>query len=205
MKKLIFSFALCLLLSSAATAQVTFGLKAGGMLSNTALVEPDSLSGSGDAKISYLLGGFMNVPINDKFSIQPELLYANKGGKDFYQHYINLPVMLQYNLTDKFKLEAGPEISYLLASYSQWYDLNGNRSNRYRQHFTKDFDISINVGVSYALLDRLNIGLRYNMGIVDTYAPEKARFGFGSTIERPEYNIKNRTLQLSVGWKLGKK
>lgn len=198
MKKLIFSFALLVLLSSTAMAQVKIGLKAGVMLSGTALIEPDTLENLSDTKVSYLLGGFMTIPINSKFSIQPELLYANKGSENFYNHYVNLPIMLQYELIDRLSIEAGPEIGYLLASYS------GSSFGNTRRHDFEDFDISINVGVSYALLDRLNIGLRYNMGISDAYAPEQARFGFGSPIGRPEYNIQNRTLQLSIGWKLGK-
>lgn len=198
MKKLIFSFALIALLSSAATAQVKFGLKAGAMLSNTTVIDADSLPGT-DAKVSYLLGGFMNIPINSKFSVQPELLYANKGGGNIYRHYITLPVMLQYKVIDKLKVEVGPEIGYLLGAYS------GSSFGNVRSSDTKDLDIGINVGVSYDVLDRLSVGLRYNMGIIDTHKFQTSRFGFGSDPENlPNYNVQNRTLQLSVGWKLGK-
>lgn len=194
MKKLIFSFALLVFLSSAATAQVQFGLKAGAMWSNTTVIDADSLSGT-DAKVSYLLGGFLNIPINSKFSVQPELLYANKGNENFNRHYINLPIMLQYNVIDRLKIEVGPEIGYLL----------GSSSGNTRSYDTKDLDIGINLGVSYDILDKLNIGLRYNMGIIDTHEFQTSRFGFGSDPENlPNYNVQNRTLQLSVGWKLGR-
>lgn len=117
MKQITLTFAFLMLLFTAAQAQVEFGVKAGGMLSQTSVLDPDSLSGMTDAKISYLLGGFVNIPISASFSVQPELLYANKGHKNFYQHYLNLPIMLQYHLTDRLKLEAGPEVGYLLATY----------------------------------------------------------------------------------------
>jgi len=194
MKKLIFSLVLLTLLSSAAMAQVEFGLKAGAMLSNTKVIDADSLPGT-DAKVSFLMGGFLNIPINDKFGVRPELLYANKGNENYNRHYINLPIMLQYNLIDKLKIEVGPDIGYLL----------GPSSGNTRSNDTKDLDIGINLGVSYDILDKLNIGLRYNMGIIDTHEFQTSRFGFGSDPENlPKYNVQNRTLQLSVGWKLGK-
>ncbi|MEK6481780.1 porin family protein [Catalinimonas sp. 4WD22] len=204
MKKLIFSFALLVFLSSAATAQVKFGLKAGAMWSNIATIAPDSLSGLGPEKLSYLVGGFMNIPINAKFSVQPELLYANKGWKNFYRHYINLPLMLQYKITDRLKIEAGPEVGYLLGATSG--SMFSNFYNR-THNYTSDFDLAINIGASYDLTDRLNIGLRYNHGVLDSYKFETSRFSFSDTNLADffsDYNIQNRTLQLSVGWKLGK-
>ncbi len=198
MKKLLFSLSLCMLLSATAMAQIRVGLKAGAMLSNTVVIDADSLPGS-DAKISYLVGGFLNIPINSKFSVQPELLYANKGGKDYNRHYINLPIMLQYKLIDKLKVEVGPELGYLFRSYSE-FSFDNNRS-----FDNKDLDVGINFGVSYDVLEKLNIGLRYNMGIIDTHDFNQARFGLGSSdYIYPDFNVQNRTLQLSVGWKLGK-
>ncbi|MEK6481781.1 porin family protein [Catalinimonas sp. 4WD22] len=195
MKKLIFSFVLLVFLSSAAMAQVQFGLKAGAMWSNTVLVEPDSLSGSYDAKISYLLGGFMTIPISSKFNVQPEVFYASKGDQYTNRHYINLPVMLQYQVINKLKVEVGPEIGYMLAAYSKFPG-----SEARSRWDIEDFDIGINVGASYAILDRWIIGLRYNMGIYNTHGYRSFVAGSGL----PDYNIQNRTLQLSVGWKLGK-
>lgn len=197
MKKLI--FALCLFCSTAAMAQIEVGLKGGAMLTNTEVVNTDTLPGT-DPRLSFLLGGYMNIPLSSRFSMQPELLYANKGGKNLYRHYINLPLMLQYKVTDRFKVEAGPEIGYLLGTSSRFVFGSSIRS----YETINEFDLGINIGANYTLTDRLNIGLRYNYGIYDTYEPPQ-RFSFGSNIsELPDYNVQNRSLQLSVGWKLGR-
>lgn len=200
MKKLIFSFALLTLLSSTALAQSSFGLKAGGMLANKT---GTSLSlNLESAKFSYLAGVFYGFPVSEKFGLQIELLYTNKGQgeagmqtrEDF--HYLNLPIMLQYSITERFRVELGPEVSYLL-SQKQWFTF-GTQSP---SPFTKNFDAALNLGTNYTFLERLVLGLRYNLGVYDiTKAPGEIFPNDPSE----DFKTINRTLQLSVGWKLGK-
>lgn len=60
-------------------------------------------------------------------------------------------------------------------------------------------DIGLNAGLSYYFLDRLNVGLRYNLGVYDIFRPDFIS-GFGSpTID--DFDLKNHTLQLSVGYR----
>jgi hypothetical protein len=72
--------------------------------------------------LSFHAGGFVNVPISDKFSIQPELLYSAQGenGKSIdvtlQNDYINLPVMDKFYVSNNFTIEAGPQIGLLLSA-----------------------------------------------------------------------------------------
>jgi len=123
MKKQLLS--ICIVLGTMAFAQFSdgprFGLKAGGNLS--------SFTGSDSkSKIGFYAGAFVNVPLSEAFSIQPEVVYSQQGAKAKDQYYfgaiavtdmkqtlgyINVPVMVQYNATPKFYLEVGPEFGFL--------------------------------------------------------------------------------------------
>ncbi|WP_294286178.1 porin family protein [uncultured Chryseobacterium sp.] len=86
-------------------------------------------------KIGFNAGVFVNVPLTEKFALQPEVLYNQMGAKSVISdnevtsgtttvrtrqdysttlNYISVPVMLQMKPTDNFYVEAGPEVSYFV-------------------------------------------------------------------------------------------
>ena len=123
MKKLFLGAAVAM--SSLAFAQ-QFGVK-GGM--NVSSLSKDSSLSDQKSKIGFNAGVFVDVPLGSQFTLQPELLYTQYGAKSDYNQnvvtqngienqrfssathldYIALPVMVQYNATPNFYLEAGPE------------------------------------------------------------------------------------------------
>lgn len=186
------------LISTTAFPQASFGIKAGPMLSNTATADYDSLSFENpNYKVSYLIGAFATLNISNKLSLQTELLYANKGPGTYDRrlprtsglHYLSLPIMLQFEAFDNFKIGFGPEISYLLYAEEQ---------------IINDYDIAINLGANYTLSDRWLIDFRYNLGLYDI-----ANFNLNGlfdpvTMEMVEIDPRtmNRTFQLTLGYKL---
>ncbi|MFP4342895.1 MAG: hypothetical protein ACLFQO_20815, partial [Cyclobacteriaceae bacterium] len=76
MKNLLLSLTL-LLFSATAFAQVSFGIKAGGMLATRVTNTIDH--NLEIAKLSYVGGAFYSFPIHEQFGLQVELLYANKA------------------------------------------------------------------------------------------------------------------------------
>lgn len=201
MKKVILSLTL-LLFSVTAFSQASFGLKVGGMVA--------SRIGSGldynlkIAKVSYLAGAFYGVFLTEQLGLQLELLYANKGRGEARQlliredlHYLNLPIMLQYVIDQRFGVEFGPEIGYLIGQ-KQIFTFGTQPPSP----FLRDLDIAINLGVNYELTEKIFLSLRYNFGIYDTSKP----FHEVVTSAEPEEDIftGNRTLQLSLGYRLGK-
>lgn len=120
MKKLLLGAALAV---SSLTFAQQFGVKAGVNVSNIS----DDNDVQTNSKTGYYAGVFMNAPIAEDFSIQPEVLYNSLGTKYDYGNasstltldYITVPVMFQYNVVPQFYLEAGPEFGFLVNAKSK--------------------------------------------------------------------------------------
>lgn len=203
----IFLISLLALNSFPLLAQVKLGVKAGGMLTDIA-IEGIGLGYSGDGaktKLSYLAGAVLALPIHDRLSLQVELLYSNKGiladlpdasglgnvSDNF--HYLSLPLLLRYHLTNRLGIGVGPEVGYLLGAY-QRSDAFGSNS---RRRYYEPIDVAINLDLQYDLLKKLTLGLRYNMGIYDvTKRSEGVIAGGGLFVE--DSDLYNRSLQLAL-------
>lgn len=121
--------------SSAQAQDVRLGLRAGANYSN--LAGNINNQSTYNNKFGFLGGVMLNVPVaaDGFFSIQPEVLYSQKGfenkpveytsifgtqkreGQVNY-NYLDVPVLLKIK-TSGFVLEAGPQYSYLLAANDQ--------------------------------------------------------------------------------------
>ncbi len=130
MKKLVLTLAVA---ASSLTFAQQFGVKAG---MNVSSLSEDATLSDQKSKIGFNAGVFMNAPISENFSIQPEVLYSQYGSKvdgtstsnvggvtttttSSYSRnldYVAVPVMLQYKLVPSFYLEAGPEFGFLLSA-----------------------------------------------------------------------------------------
>ncbi len=147
-----------------ANAQETkFGLKAGLNISNW----------GGDAegtssKTDVQAGAFVEIKTSDKMAIQPELVYSSLGTKvDFdgttvtiSTNYLVIPVMLKYFAAEKFTLEAGPQIGFLLSAKAK---ANGNSGDIKSEFNSTDF--GINLGAGYDISEKVNLSLRYTAGL----------------------------------------
>jgi hypothetical protein len=198
MKNLLLTLAFLFTLCSTVFAQIEFGIKAGPMLSNVITQDYDTISFTRpNQRISSVAGFFATIGLSDNLTLQPELLYANKGigpfdrrfGRTEGLHYLNIPVMFQYNLWRGLNLGLGPELGILL-----------NRDLT----LVNDFDLGLNVGASYALTDRWLIDIRYNRGLVDNSNAQVVTAIDPVTTEFTTINPKstNRSLQLTVGYRL---
>ncbi len=115
--------------SSARAGKTTFGIKAGLNLSNAAEV-PDYWEDSLEWKTGLTAGAFLNYALNDNFSLQPELLFTQKGfGGSLIDEvvelavsldYFELPILAKYTFsagnTVRPALYAGPSFAYCSAS-----------------------------------------------------------------------------------------
>ena len=214
MKKLTLFILLSLIVCTGLLAQISAGLKVGGALSNQTdggvLLPTDE-----GLKPTYLGGFFVTVPLSENFSLQPELLYVNKGFQTtstgpttprYNLHYLSVPIMLRYHVLDKLTVELGPEVSYLLDATTN-RNFNNSFSNtpstidRLLSSY-KDLDLALNVGVGYLLSDKWALNLRYNMGLYDVsedFLISIRDQEESVLISGPTYN---RSLQFSVGRRL---
>ena len=199
MKKLILSLGLLTSISVAAQAQtgVRFGLKAGASLTNVT-------SSSQDNKFGFNGGGIVNFGIDDMFSIQPEVLYSNKGykikggtnGLRVALNYIDVPVLVKLatGSTGLF-FELGPQVGFRLAA-----DLKDNDNSASFKDYTKSVDFGYAAGLGFQVASGPMVGLRYNGGFT--------KIGKDGNVNGAQVTAsdgKNSAFQLYVGFLFGGK
>jgi long-subunit fatty acid transport protein len=179
MKKIILSAVAVLAFGFTNAQDVKFGAKAGLNISNIT-GDTDELGYS--SKTGLFFGGFAEVKISDKFSFQPELLFSNLGVKseevdilDDYKYeskivlnYLNVPLMAKFYVADKFSLEAGPQLGFLLSSkakYTETFDGDTESGSEDIKDTFNGFDFGFNFGTSYDFTNNISAGVRYSVGL----------------------------------------
>ncbi len=206
MKKLFLTAAAVFALTAVNAQDITFGAKVGVNLANADAGDFDT-----DAVTSFHIGVTAELPISDKFSVQPELLYSIQGAsltetitEDKYEYlyklnFINLPIMAKYYVTQGLSLEAGPQIGFLVKAevetdFTDSDDSSNNVSiTTDSKDYYKSIDFGFNIGAGYKLESGLNFTLRYNLGLSNLSDTDHEDVSDDS-------EWKNRVLQLSVGY-----
>lgn len=216
MKKYFYTLLLSTL-SIAAVAQTplsikNYGVKAGINLSNNSYeLSRGEYVSDNRARIAYHAGVFVQLGITEKIAVQPELLYSAQGNRwtDTENsrnavtaiNYLNLPVMVQYEVTDRLLLEAGPQVGYLLSAKYKWEDtaefvLNsdfvnlivpagggggneltvggGSRESNDVKPYFNDIDLALGIGASYRVNGRLRACIRYTHGLMNVDNNERS-------------------------------
>ena len=178
------------------------GLKAGLNLANLYV---DDVKDE-NFKAGFSGGLFAKLPVARGFSIQPELLYSNKGAKLTYDagifgegeyrfnlHYIELPVLAVINVAKNFNIHAGPYVSYLAGAnvtridddndVNDITDLKADNFNRI------DYGLAGGLGLDF---QNLTIGARYNYGLNE--------IGESGLSGRATKNSKNSVINVYLGF-----
>jgi hypothetical protein len=170
-----------IVLATFSYAQVTFGLKGGLIITdvyrfpktddwfgNTAFTKRNP-NKEVKPKAAYNLGALVNVRIHEGIFGQIELLYSDNGYKyksternvsadhDVHLHYVNLPVLLQFAVKPKLKIEYGVEPGYLIATAVSY-----GRGQKQVDITKKRVYLGNFIGLSYHLLDYFEITTRYS-------------------------------------------
>ena len=168
-----------------------FGVK-GGLNTASEMASDGDNSSQTDARIGIHLGFFMELPLSAKIDFQPELVYSMQGGSVKYGgytitdkiDYINLPLMFKFYVwKQRLSIDAGPQLGYMISAKVS----AGGESESIYDDLNK-FDISLALGLSYKLTDRIDLGLR---GVV----------GFTNLYEGDDYDYTNSVGQLSVAFR----
>lgn len=202
MKKITLSIVAVLAFGFANAQEVKFGVKGGINLSTlTGDIEDAS------SKVGFQVGGFAEIKLSDKFSVQPELLYSTQGAKEktnvfdvdamevvsadltYKLAYINVPVMAKYYVAEKFSLEAGPQIGFLVSAKGKVS--GGDSSEEDIKDAFKSIDFGVNFGAGYDFTENLSVGVRYNLGLSNILENEAG----------DNFKNKNSVFSLSVGYK----
>jgi hypothetical protein len=139
-------------------------------------------------RTSIHAGLVAEIIINDKFSIQPELLYSGQGasvtsdgGGRIKLDYITLPVLAKFPIAKNLSLEAGPQVGFLVSGKYKTNDSNDKIED------TKTIDFGLNAGLGYELNNGVFFQARYNLGLTDV--------GFAGDNNRAS----NAVIQFSIG------
>ena len=159
MKKIIILGAALLFAGFAQAQTPTFGIKAGLNIAKFA-GDPDPNS---EFNTGLAAGVYTNVPLSSGFSFEPSLEYSQKGAEFTTAlnnelktkiTYLDLPIMFKYNVTPKFGLLAGPQVSFFLSQESKF--VSGKSSTTFEGN-NDSYRKSLAGG---------KLGLSYNFGAV---------------------------------------
>ena len=166
-----------------AIAQKTrFGLKGGLNIANIDLTTNSTAPITFNSKATFNAGFIVEINVAPKLYIQPEVIYSSQGATFNYNvsngnqsifttnkinfGYINIPVIVKYDVAQNIFLEFGPQIGFLLNAE---LETSGN-GRTVTQSFTqnvRDYDFGLNIGVGFNATKDLSISGRYYFGLTN--------------------------------------
>jgi hypothetical protein len=206
MKKVLVLVLGILIISSVASAQVRFGVKAGANLSNFSTKSSfiDQVKGATNYQFGVL---FQAKALG--LAIQPEVLYSVKGGDfnnsilsglfsgtdtKFRSQNIEIPVNIQYGMDAglaRVYLQAGPYVSFLTGA------LINNSADEYEN--VKDnvstVDFGLGAGVGLEVLG-IQLAVKYDWGLAKL---GKEMMVLNNNIN-PFNELQNKNLSISIGY-----
>ena len=194
MKKIVLSLGLLLGIAGVAQAQETrFGAKIGLGLA--------TITGSDIKEVKNLVvfnGGVMaDISFSDLISFHPELLYSQRGAKSDGTYtgvtytgttrlgYIDVPLLLRIKASGLF-FEAGPQLGILLSQNTEATVAYSGRSTTSSSSSTeglRKLDFGYVVGVGFQLPEGLELGIRYNGGLLDLNDPSDSPKQYNSVFQ----------------------
>jgi hypothetical protein len=181
-------FLLLIVITHCLCAQIQLGVKGGLNVSDVVInnsYDPD-VEPVFQMKPGFHAGLFLIADGDEKFGFGAELLYSSKGVRAFNiinLHYVTIPILLRYHFHEKFVVEIGPEVGYLVSANSKYGNVNSTWDNK--------LDIGLDGGIHYKL-GKIFCGVRFNAG-------------FSSVIRNPSgaangdrIRYQNRAAQLSI-------
>jgi hypothetical protein len=143
---------------------------------NTSQISGDNLGGFN--RLSPNAGIFVKREVNEKLDWRLEMSYIGKGSRnapgpddpatDYYLlriHYIEVPLMLSYQVKPKWRLEAGPSIGVYVGHFEE--DINGEYVGilSSRENF-KRLDVSGNLGIIWEFSEKWKLNVRGSNSIL---------------------------------------
>lgn len=139
-----------------------FGVKGGLNIASTS----NTIEGETGTRLAPNAGLLAHIHLSPAVSLQPELMYSGQGGEvagvDLLLHYINVPVLVQYNFNNGFRLQTGPQVGFLVGVNDK---IDGNETNIFTSDDFKSTDIAWSFGLGYLSKSGLGIDGRYNLGL----------------------------------------
>ena len=184
--------------------RLALGLKGGVNFSN--IIRTGDNDFDTDYTTGFNAGIFVNIPLLDRLSIEPELLFSQKGyetadnglfaDRTFKQttNWIEVPLKLKVLITPTFNMVLGPQFSFLTKTTNEF---DGDFAQVEQTEYEDDADkfkkniLGGTIGFGVDLTDHLSINGRY--------AIDFQRNNEDGSSDIPEF--KNQSWMLSLGIK----
>ena len=214
MKKIILAACIIFAAQVASAQKINWSVKAGvGASTFTGDVD------NADPLLGYQGGVEAEIKFNQKFAIQPEVLFSAEGGKTSFHYedatgelntnetvrlnYINVPVLAKYSFSKRFSVEAGPQFGFVVSAKSKYdvkSDIDGILIDESGTQDIKEnvntFNFGAALGATYFVSERLFLQARAYQGLTKiNKESDEELSGFANR------KISNAGVQLSVGYK----
>ena len=172
-----------------------YGIKVGTNISNIISTPNEGVKNIETSSQIGIAGGFyMEIALNDKWYINPELIYSQKDASFTYEYthnydpnqndvhntshdlklaYVELNPTISFKATDKLALNFGPSVSFLVSpDYTILADKGGRDQEALHPEllegtYTEEtIDVGINLGISYYVTENFLINSRVNTSLM---------------------------------------
>jgi hypothetical protein len=196
MRKILLTVSACICINLLAKAQFVITPKLGATVSTMSLSNNNSFGGDVKSKVGLALGAAFELPLTDVLSIQPELLFAQKGWREtsgsqelrFGLNYLEIPVLAKYRFGEADELHffgyAGPYFGFGLGgrykfSGSSFSEEGSVKFGKAPDNYTGG-DTYLGGSDETNRIDAgLNIGAGVGLPLGPGVATFEARYGFG--------------------------
>ena len=172
---------------------IKYGIKVGANIANITSTPNDGVENIDNTALLGVAGGFyMEIALNDKWYINPEVVYAQKGASFDYdfihdyevnhrdEHnttnklqlsYVELNPTVSYKTPYKIALNFGPSVSYLIQSEytpseTNTSEIAGHELLEESIYTEESLDVGINLGISYYLREDFLIDGKVSTGFM---------------------------------------
>lgn len=182
------------------TNSVKFGVT-GGLLNVNADIDVSALGfpiTSIDAinKTGFYIGGFADIPVSEKFHVQPELTYGGSGDLGF----VFLPVIAKYYVAEGFNIQAGPQLSFS-TNIDEWKKkINKVLPNINVNDYIKTTALDLAFGAGYEITDQLFVNARYVLELTDRLKENKIPIVGGALESIATAKVNSSMLFVGIGY-----
>ncbi|MBC7494829.1 MAG: PorT family protein [Flavobacterium sp.] len=175
---IIFSAIFCSALMQAQVSQdkigtsTTFGVKAGLNMSNVYDIEGENFVAS--SSYGFAGGGFVTVPLNEYFAIQPEVLFSQKGFKasgtmlgsnytyEKTTNFLDIPLLAVFRPIKFVSVVFGPHFSFLMSEKNTFNSalINTVQQQQFNNDSVRQNIFGLTGGADFNITDSALIGLR---------------------------------------------